>query len=455
MANIPLCALTDIWNNSGVNYNGINLSITNTASNTGSRMMYIYTSGVDGGSFEITKAGCINKITVGLGAGNVLTNTAIGQYALGSNIVAGNNTAIGQNTLTNNTVGDRNTAVGTCSLANNLSGSYSTSIGNDALLSSYGDQNLAVGYRSGRSITTGNYNVILGSFEADAPYDTQSNNVFIADGAGNLRMYINSSGILTVGAYTTNNGILKTNASGTLSYSTITDDGTTVTANGLLSVSTTKVGIGIAAASAGSILHVNNDSGTATFERLIQGRSSVNNSFGIGVGGDDTYISAASGGAILLATGSDLGVTGTSVPTNVRFTVSASASTLTGNGASTIATSSGNLIFQPVGVSSFGTDAQLNGNSVLWNEAGVRSWTMGTASSTGTLTLQSGDAAGVFRVYTASLYANGVLQVGGTGDSYILGNVGIGTASPTTLQSGDAAGDTAFQLVRYGRQPPV
>jgi hypothetical protein len=117
----------------------------------------------------------------------------------------------------------------------------------------------------------------------------------------------------------------------------------------------------------------------------------------------------------------------------IRFTVSASASTLTGNGTSTIATSSGNLIFQPVGVSSFGTDAQLNGNSVLWNEAGVRSWTMGTAASTGTLTLQSGDSAGVFRVYTASLYANGVLQVGGTGDSYILGNVGIGTASPSQM----------------------
>ena len=49
----------------------------------------------------------------------------------------------------------------------------------------------------------------------------------------------------------------------------------------------------------------------------------------------------------MLATGSDLGVTGTSVPTNVRFTVSASASTLTGNGASTIATNSGALTLAP------------------------------------------------------------------------------------------------------------
>jgi hypothetical protein len=688
MANIPLCALTDIWNNSGVNYNGINLSITNTASNTGSRMMYIYTSGVDGGSFEITKAGCINKITVGLGAGNVLTNTAIGQYALGSNIVAGNNTAIGQNTLTNNTVGDRNTAVGTCSLANNLSGSYSTSIGNDALLSSYGDQNLAVGYRSGRSITTGNYNVILGSFEADAPYDTQSNNVFIADGAGNLRMYINSSGILTVGAYTTNNGILKTNASGTLSYSTITDDGTTVTINTALTVTSSVVGIAKANAT-GNIAYVRslggtnnpgiffnavestgistidfsgttgfigmlalgtvpqweianhnligqtastistssgaltlapasglvsvtghlrttadvnvygpnsgsaanriamtmegsgagrilvngtdvstygtfkidianasgtllsptpffvsaagnvgigttsptrplsikadsngyniglNDSGdterswiysistgsvwqtAASMKLQLNGSNGtgliVDNASNVGIGiaapghklnvygtgntaievqGNGTaslgYLSARADGDPVIqmgqfgsaAAGTTFGIANTrlsviytttyattqplgmaignntAIPiyfaTNqvVRFTIDGSSSTLTGNGASTIATSSGNLIFQPVGVSSFGTDAQLNGNSVLWNEAGVRSWTMGTASSTGTLTLQSGDAAGVFRVYTASLYANGVLQVGGTGDSYILGNVGIGTASP-------------------------
>jgi hypothetical protein len=255
----------------------------------------------------------------------------------------------------------------------------------------------------------------------------------VANGGTGFNTLAGAGIVTTAGMTTSPNTIPKATGSTVLSDSTIADDGTTVTANGLLSVSTTKVGIGIAAASAGSILHVNNDSGTATFERLIQGRSSVNNSFGIGVGGNDTYISAASGGAILLATGSDLGVTGTSVPTNVRFTVSASASTLTGNGASTIATSSGNLIFQPVGVSSFGTDAQLNGNSVLWNEAGVRSWTMGTAASTGTLTLQSGDSAGVFRVYTASLYANGVLQVAGTGDSYILGNVGIGTTSPGRL----------------------
>jgi hypothetical protein len=82
--------------------------------------------------------------------------------------------------------------------------------------------------------------------------------------------------------------------------------------------------VGIGTAAPGALLHINNDSGAATYERLLQGRSSVNNSFGLGAGGNDIYFGAAGGGGLHFAVNSDLGVTGASVPTNVVMTINSS-----------------------------------------------------------------------------------------------------------------------------------
>src|SRR3972149_1244086 len=96
--------------------------------------------------------------------------------------------------------------------------------------------------------------------------------------------------------------------------------GTSVPTNVTMSIlNTGNVGIGTTLPAA--ILHINNDFSAATYERLLQGRSSGNNSFGIGVGGNDTYISAAGAGGMHFATNSNLGVTGTSVPTNVTMSI--------------------------------------------------------------------------------------------------------------------------------------
>jgi hypothetical protein len=79
--------------------------------------------------------------------------------------------------------------------------------------------------------------------------------------------------------------------------------------------------VGIGTATPGSLLHINNDSGAATYERLLQGRSAVNNSFSLGAGGNDIYFAAAGGGGLHFAVNSDLGVTGASVPSNVVMTI--------------------------------------------------------------------------------------------------------------------------------------
>ncbi|HLA29325.1 MAG TPA: hypothetical protein VJZ49_15670 [Syntrophales bacterium] len=98
-----------------------------------------------------------------------------------------------------------------------------------------------------------------------------------------------------------------------------TSSATKTTSYVILQPTSGNVGIGTTLPAA--ILHINNDFSAATYERLLQGRSSGNNSFGIGVGGNDTYISAAGAGGMHFATNSNLGVTGTSVPTNVTMSI--------------------------------------------------------------------------------------------------------------------------------------
>jgi len=109
----------------------------------------------------------IGDLTGGFGAANV----AIGDQALGLN-----NGGLGHNI-----------GIGQLSYYALTSGQY----------------NIGLGDRAGQNLTTGSYNVIIGSYNGQTGLDirTSSNNVVIADGAGNIRQYINSSG--NVGIKTT------------------------------------------------------------------------------------------------------------------------------------------------------------------------------------------------------------------------------------------------------------
>lgn len=109
----------------------------------------------------------IGDLTGGFGAANV----AIGDQALGLN-----NSGLGHNI-----------AIGQLSYYAVTSGQY----------------NIGVGDRAGQNITSGSYNVILGAYNGQTGLDIRSlsNNVVIADGQGNIRQYINSSG--NVGIKTT------------------------------------------------------------------------------------------------------------------------------------------------------------------------------------------------------------------------------------------------------------
>ncbi|MBM4210455.1 MAG: hypothetical protein FJ187_07885, partial [Gammaproteobacteria bacterium] len=147
----------------------------NVSGLTSTRTLRVF-SGVSGG-LTITGITTINSGRIQFGTG--LENVRIG-YNAAPNTTGNSNIAIGDQPLAGLTSGSTNIAIGQYAL--------------DALTS--GSNNVAIGERAGRFLT-GNNNVILGKFDGNSnnlDIRTSSNNIVIADGAGNIRQYVNSSG---------------------------------------------------------------------------------------------------------------------------------------------------------------------------------------------------------------------------------------------------------------------
>jgi len=124
------------------------------------------------GSFSTDRDSTINRITVGRGAGNIATNTALGSGSLVCNNTGYNNTAVGYQALTKNIgivgfygpiVGHSNTALGAKTLACNTYGCHNTSIGSNALRSNtYGCYNISIGSNALECNTSGCCNIAIG-----------------------------------------------------------------------------------------------------------------------------------------------------------------------------------------------------------------------------------------------------------------------------------------------------
>jgi hypothetical protein len=71
-------------------------------------------------------------------------------------------------------------------------GFRNTAIGQNTLTNVTGNTNTVLGFNSGCCITSGANNVILGSASANG-FETQSCNIFISDGAGNIRIFTQGS----------------------------------------------------------------------------------------------------------------------------------------------------------------------------------------------------------------------------------------------------------------------
>jgi hypothetical protein len=125
----------------------------------------------------------INTLTIGLGAGQVSTNTALGNVALNANTTGASNTAVGYFAMNNNRGGTNNTAVGLQSLLDNQNGNANTAIGRNALLNTSGSNNTAIGFQAGSvgvPNTTGENNIFIG-YQATGVSASQSNRTWIGN----------------------------------------------------------------------------------------------------------------------------------------------------------------------------------------------------------------------------------------------------------------------------------
>jgi hypothetical protein len=129
----------------------------------------------------------VTTITQGRIQADATSNLRFGNLPAGSG--SSRNIAIGDQVLGSLSSGlGRNIGIGELSLNNVTSGSY----------------NIGLGIKAGELLSSGQYNVILGAYDGNSgnlDIRTSSNNIVIADGEGNIRQYINSSG--NVGIKTT------------------------------------------------------------------------------------------------------------------------------------------------------------------------------------------------------------------------------------------------------------
>ncbi|MBX7108517.1 MAG: hypothetical protein K1X61_07720 [Chitinophagales bacterium] len=158
---------------------------------------------------EVTADASVNSVRVGRGGGNIDHNTAVGTLALDSNTTGTLNTAIGYQSLFSNTTGSFNTAVGWSALFSNTGGNSNTALGEYSLASNtVGENNIAIGKNAAQSNTTGSSNTVIGS-KAFLSNTTGSENVAIGKDAfqgnttgsfntaiGNSALLMNSTGNL-------------------------------------------------------------------------------------------------------------------------------------------------------------------------------------------------------------------------------------------------------------------
>jgi hypothetical protein len=175
------------------------------------------------GNMRTTMDASINSITVGLGGGNISTNTALGVSALQANNTGlGDNTAIGKSALSSNTTGVQNVAVGSSSLLVNSSGNSNIAIGVLALQLNNGSSNIAIGFDSLYNNLTGGNNTAVG-LQALFYNETGSLNVALGNNAG-FDLSGNSNYNTFLGYYTdvSSNLLIYTNSTA-LGYQAIID----------------------------------------------------------------------------------------------------------------------------------------------------------------------------------------------------------------------------------------
>jgi hypothetical protein len=213
--NTALGAASLYYNTTGSNNTAIgNVALqqnTTGVNNTaiGSFSSYLNTTGQNNTSVGASSlsANTIGQYNTAIGSASLnanttaFYNTAIGYASLNLNTTGESNVAVGGSALGVNTTGQYNVAVGRSASNGNTTGNYNTALGGQALANvTTGSQNIAIGYNAGGGITTGSQNTIIGIVTGLS--STLSNNIILADGAGNIRYQWNGTNNVFTGAAT-------------------------------------------------------------------------------------------------------------------------------------------------------------------------------------------------------------------------------------------------------------
>jgi hypothetical protein len=158
---------------------------------------------------DVSQDARINGHPIGRGAGNDLSNLAIGQGALSNNTTGQGNVAVGPYALSTHKKFNSNTAIGYYAMGSDSASSYSIAIGEQALYNSKtGTDNIAIGDVSMYYLTSGRSNIGIGSgslsftttgFENTAIGNTSLD--FNTTGYGNVAIGSASGYGNTTGAY--------------------------------------------------------------------------------------------------------------------------------------------------------------------------------------------------------------------------------------------------------------
>jgi len=149
-----------------------------------------------GFKLDVNGTARLNTLTIGLGGGQVSSNTALGFQALNANTTAIANTMVGYQAGLSITTSQEMTGIGYLALRSNASastaigsqamsnatGGQSVAVGANALYSGTGVSNTAIGQRSLIATTSGTGNTAIGR-QSGGANTTGGNNIFIGNGA--------------------------------------------------------------------------------------------------------------------------------------------------------------------------------------------------------------------------------------------------------------------------------
>jgi hypothetical protein len=148
------------------------LNSLNTGAGNTALGWYALATNIDGSFNTGVGSGALTLTTGG-------SNTAVGAAALLLNNIGSDNTAVGTDALVMNDAGSSNEAMGSFALASNVGGAGNVAIGDRALIEGRDNYNTAIGFQAGQNLIVGTENIYIGDRAGTYDAGDESNTIRI------------------------------------------------------------------------------------------------------------------------------------------------------------------------------------------------------------------------------------------------------------------------------------